>query len=318
MRIQNNVAAFNTWTNYTTNLGNMQSSMKRLSTGMIGNTDDPAGLGISERMRAQIRGNEMARQNTENAISLVQTADAWLQKINDMVSRLKALSIEGEGIMSNSDKQNVQVEFKAMQDEITRVTSYYTAAAKFNGLYLFRGGTGVAVASADSVQTGNISIQVGPDVDQKVSLQLKDLQITNTAIIGTMHTYDYNSLHAITASHHVSVHWNSIIDSNKMSIGLNPADVSSGKIIGKIDMAIDFIANARAAMGAQQKRVENTREGLMTYEDNLRSAESKIRDVDMASESTEFSKNQVLVNAGTAMLAQANQLPSSVLRLLGG
>jgi len=319
MRIQNNQPAFNTWTNYTMNINAMQKSMKRLSTGMIGNTDDPAGIGISERMRSQIKATAMARQNTDNGISLAQTADSWLQKVSDMVSRMKSLAIESEGIMSKADKGNVQTEFKAMQEEITRITSFYTSAAKFNGLYLFRGGNGVAVASTDKVETtkGKITLQVGADVDQKISMDLKDLQVSNTAIVGTMHTYTYNSAYGLTASVHTEVHWNSIIDFNQMSVGLSPTDPSAGKIIGKIDMAIDYIAQARASMGAQQKRIENTRDGLMTYQDNLTAAESKIRDVDMASESSEFAKDQILVNAGLSVLSQANQLPQSVLRLLG-
>jgi len=116
MRINNNTAAFNVWTSYTQNVDAMKSSMSKLSTGQIKNTDDPAGVGISERMRAQISGTAMARQNTENAVSLLQTADSWLQKVNDMVSRMKALAIEANGIMSSTDKENVQTEFKAMQE----------------------------------------------------------------------------------------------------------------------------------------------------------------------------------------------------------
>lgn len=310
MRINNNTAAFNVWTNYTQNVEGMKNSMSKLSTGMIRNVDDPAGIGISERMRAQISGTSMARQNTENAVSLLQTADSWLQKVNDMVNRMKALAIESEGIMSKADKDNVQTEFKAMQEEITRITSKYTSAAKFNGLYLFRGGNGVAVVTNDSVQTGNISVQVGADLNQKIELTLKNLQVSNTSVIGTVHAYSYGSGTSVMASSHTSVTWASIIDTAKMS-------VSNSNVIGKIDSAIDFIANARASMGAQQKRVENTRAGLLTYEDNLRSAESKIRDIDMAAETTQFSKYQVLTNASNAMLAQANQLPSMVLQLLG-
>lgn len=310
MRINNNTAAFNVWTNYTQNVEGMKKSMSKLSTGVISNTDDPAGIGISERMRAQISGTAMARQNSENAISLVQTADAWLQKINDMVSRMKSLAIEAEGIMSSTDKANVQTEFKALQEEITRITSKYTSAAKFNGLYLFRGGSGVAVVSADTVGTGTISVQIGADINQKVSLSLKDLQVTNTSVIGTVHSYSYGTGTSIQGSSHTSVTWASIIDIDKMS-------VANSSVIGKIDSAIDFVANARASMGAQQKRVEYTRSGLLTYEDNLQSAESKIRDVDMARETTLFSKYQILTNASNAMLAQANQMPASILQLLG-
>ena len=108
-----------------------------------------------------------------------------------------------------------------------------------------------------------------------------------------MHTYTYNSTSGVTGSVHTVVHWNSVIDVYKMSIGQSATSDAAGNIIGKIDMAIDYIANARASMGAQQKRIENTRDGLMTYQDNLAAAESKIRDVDMASESTEFAKDQI-------------------------
>jgi flagellin len=314
MRINNNTAAFNVWTSYTQNSSNMQSAMSRLSTGTISNTDDPAGIGISERMRAQIDGTAMARQNTENSISLVQTADAWLQKINDQLSRMKALAIESSGVVSETDKANIQTEFKQMQNEITRITSKYTAAAKFNGLYLFRGGNGISImtdsSSPDGVQTGNLNVQIGADINQTVDIDLQDLQVTNSDVIGSVHTYGYNSAHAVTSSTHTGVQWGSIIDVNKISS-------SSSDVIGKIDVAIDHVANVRANYGAQQVRLENTRDGLLTYEDNIRSAESKIRDVDMASETTDFAKYQVLTNAANAMLAQANSLPSSVLQLLG-
>lgn len=312
MRIANNSAAFNVWTKYTSNVFNMKKAMGKLSTGQISNTDDPAGLGISERMRAQIKGATMSRQNTENAISLVQTADAWLQKVNDMVARMKSLAIEAQGVVSDTDKSNVQTEFKEMQEEITRITSKYTSAAKFNGLYLFRGGSGIALTTGngDSVATGNFSVQIGADINQSVQLSLKNLQVTNTAVVGSVHTYAYNSEHVVTSSAHTAVQWGSIIDTNKISS-------TSSSAIGKLDVAIDHVSNARAEYAAQQVRLEQTREGQLTYEDNLRAAESKIRDVDMARETTLFAKYQILTNASNAMLAQANQLPGSVLQLLG-
>ena len=314
MRIQNNVTAFNIWSSYNSNLSRMQSSMSKLSTGEIANTDDPAGVGISERMRAQIKSVSMARQNADNAISLLQTADSWLQKINDQVARMKQLAIEANsGTMAVSDKTNIQIEFKAMQDEIARITSKYTAAAKFNGIYLFRGGNGLAgnaTGDAAPAATTVISVQVGADVNQKLELSLKDLQVTNTAVIGTVSTYSYGSGTTVLGSSHTNVGWNSVIDSSKMS-------VADADVIGKLDVAINHIASARASMAAQQNRVIQTSSGLLSYEDNLRAAESKIRDVDMARESTEFSKYQVLTNASNAMLAQANSLPQNVLQLLG-
>jgi len=310
MRIATNDAAYSVWTSYTQNVGNMKASMKKLSTGMISNTDDPAGIGISERMRAQIKGVQMSQSNAANAVSLLQTADSWLQQVNDQVSRMKSLSIEAKGITSTTDKANIQTEFKSLQNEVTRITSEYTSAAKFNGLYLFRGGNGVAVTTGDAVKTGNVTVQIGADINQNVDLSLKDLQVTNTATIGTVHSYTYDTSYALTASSHTGVSWGSVINQNKMS-------VSSTDVVGKLDVAIDFIANARASMGAQQKRVQYTQAGLLSYSDNLTSAESQIRNVDMASETTQFTKYQVLTNASNAMLAQANQLPQSVLQLLG-
>lgn len=635
MRINNNAVAFNTWTNYTKNQGDLKASMTRLSTGVIQATDDPAGIGISERMRAQIKGVEMARFNTDNAISLVQTADSWLQKINDMLSRMKSLSIEAAGIMSETDKDNLQVEFEAMQDEITRITSKNNAAGKFNGLYLFRGGNGtntfgdemlatsgrsavatgsqqasledlsvgntniislagggyivadehmgghnvqgiqlfddegnkinapnlsvdgvagitplatggfvavvegnpnllqrydrygdkigatidvgfdltgidtddivafddgdllvtnsagdrvvrldadtnytppisiesinssldltnakitsfpngefvianttnppgeltrydangvqmnsfgtvdvsvaadsqlvamkgggfalmtgktVKVFNADGSQVGDtvaftsqpktltplkdggfiattvvddkltvnrysvnnnnitqfesfqvntatappsnidiavlnngdfvvewregstsytrqyemdagISIQIGADIDQTISLELPDLQVTNQEIIGSFDKYKYNADNSVQEQITTDVRWSEIIDKNQLT-------VTSDDISGKLDVAINFISKSRALMASQQNRLQNTKEGLLTYQDNLSAAESKIRDVDMARESTKLARAQILSNTSNAMLAQANQLPQSVLQLL--
>jgi len=313
MRIQNNTAAFNVWTNYTSNVASMQKSMSHLSTGLKSVVDDPAGVGISERMRAQAAGTAMSRNNVDNGISMIQTADSWLQKVNDMLSRMSELGIEAnDGTKSVTDKSNIQTEFKNMQEEVTRITSNYTSAAKFNGLYLFRGGNGVAMESqsGDKVGTEKLSVQVGADIDQTIDLELSNLEVQNTENIGTVVTFAYNSSHIVTGSTRLAVQWASIIDTNKLS-------VSSTGAVGKLALAIDHIANSRASLGSQQKRMEQTRSALLSYEDNIRAAESKIRDIDMASESTTFTKYQVLSQAGNAMLAQANQLPNQVLQLLG-
>ncbi len=285
MRIQNNVAAFNVWSSYNQNVSKMQESMGRLSTGIVKNTDDPAGLGISERMRGQIKGTAMARQNTDNAMSMLQTADAWLQKVNDITSRMKSLSIEANGIASDSDKQNIQIEFAALQDEITRITSGDNAAAQFNGVVLFAG--------------SSTSIQVGPDAGQNVNLNIPNLASTNNATIG-----NYTNASGV-ATH---MNWGSVFSDS--------FSVTGGDVIAQLDLVTDHVANARAQMAAQQNRLSQTRDGLLAYEDNLTAAESKIRDVDMARETTEFSKYQVLTQTSNAMLAQANKLPEGVIKLL--
>jgi len=312
LAVNNNTTAFNVWSNFSNNAVNMKKSMGRLSTGVKTVADNPSGVGISERMRSQARNVSSARSNVENSLSLLQTADSWMQKMNDMLGRMSELSIEaGDGTKTQTDKDNVQTEFKELQDEISRVTSKSTAAAKFNGLYLFRGGNGVAVETGDSVGGGNISVQIGPDISQTVNLALEDLQETNTNSIGTTVTYTYNSDNVATASTRSEVSWHSVIDST------NGMSVSTAGAVGKLSQAIDFISNARASNGAQQNRLEQTRSGLLSYEDNLRAAESKIRDVDMAAESTSFAKFQILNQVSNAMLAQANQLPNSVLQLIG-
>jgi len=290
----------------------MQRSMSHLATGVKSAVDDPSGIGISEKMRSQSRNIAMARANVDNSISLVQTADSWLQKMNDMLARMSELAIEAnDGTKTSEDRANVQIEFSALQDEIKRVTSHSTSAAKYNGLYLFRGGNGIAIETGDSVESGSITVQIGSDADQTVDLQLVDLQVTNTSQIGTTVTYTYNSNNIATGSTRVEVSWASVVDST------NGMSVATSQSIGKIAHAINFIANARAKLGAQQNRLEQTRSALLSYEDNLRASESKIRDVDMAFETTQFSKYQILTQVGNSMLAQANQLPQQVLQLLG-
>ncbi len=309
--VNNNPQAFSVFTNLTNNVTGMKKAMGHLSTGVKQVVDDASGVAISERLRVQARNSETARTNVDNSISLTQTADAWMQKINDALGRMSELAISaGDGTKSQADKANIQVEFAQMQDEIARITSKNTAAAKFNGLYLFRGGNGVAVTTGDAVGGGNFSVQIGADNAQTLNLSLKDLQVTNTETIGTVTTYTYDASHAVTGSSRTGVQWASIIDSTKLS-------ASSSNVVGKLATAVDHIADGRASIGAQQSRLEQTRSGLLSYEDNIRAAESKIRDVDFARESADFAKFQILSQVGNAMLAQANQIPAQALQLIG-
>jgi len=308
--VNNNTAAFGIWSNFSANAEKMKGSMNRLSTGVKATADNPSGVGISERMRSQYRNVASARSNVDNSLSLLQTADSWMQKINDMLARMSELTIEaGDGTKTQGDKDNIQTEFKELQGEIERITSKSTAAAKFNGLYLFRGGDGTAVVSGDGVGEGTITVQVGADANQTVDLTLNDLQVNNTEVIGTTIDYAYDG-NDVTGSTPTTVTWSGVVDSDNMSVGVSGA-------VGKLAKAIDFISNARASNGAQQNRLGHARSGLLAYEDNLRAAESKVRDVDMARESTAFSKFQILNQVSNAMLAQANQLPSAALQLLG-
>ena len=190
LTINNNSVAFNTWTSFSANSKEVARSMGHLSTGVKMVADDPSGVGISERMRSQSRNVAMGRANVDNGLSLLQTVDSWLQKMNDMLGRMSELTIEhGDGTKSNTDKANIQTEFKQLQKEMVRVTSHNDAAAKFNGLYLFRGGNGVSdISSGDGDPSGNVSLQLGPDQSQKINLELKDLQVDSTENIGSIST----------------------------------------------------------------------------------------------------------------------------------
>ena len=257
----NNSTAFSAYTNLTSSSNKLNSSMSRLSKGVKSSVDDAAGVGISERMRAQARGTSMARQNVENGISALQTADSWMQGINDMLGRMKELAVEsGDVTMSADDKANIDVEYKALSDEIGRIATN----VEYNGKKLLDGTlSGATTVDADG---GTITID-GMDL---------------TALAG--------------------------------SIGVTAGASTS---LAKVGDAIDTVTTMRATVGATQNRFENTRNGLLTYEDNIRAAESKIRDVDMARESSTMVKNQILSQVGNAMLSQANQLPQGILQLIG-
>jgi len=252
LTINNNSAAFGVWSNFSANSTNLQKAMNHLSTGVKQVFDDPSGIGISERMRSQARNVAMSRSNVDNGLSLLQTADSWMQKMNDMLGRMSELSIEnGDGTKSTTDKSNIQTEFKQLQNEMVRITSHDTSAAKFNGLFLFRGGNGIASVSDKVGQSGNISLQIGPDNGQSVNLSLKNLQVDSTEIMGSVHSFTYSTNNvSLKSSTHTAVTWGSITNDTKFSVG-------SADAVGKLSKAIDFIASARATNGAQ-RTVSNT------------------------------------------------------------
>lgn len=264
----NNATAFSVYTNYAASTTAQAKSMTRLATGVKSVVDDGAGVGISERMRVQARSTAMARNNVENGISLLQTADGWMQRISDMLGRMHELAVESnDATKTNTDRTNIQAEFGSLKSEITRIV---TSAAKFNGKALL-----------DSTFGSGLATQAGADSGQTI-----DITITNmSGILGSISTVST----ATNASSMISV----------------------------VQSKIDEVAQARALVGGLQSRFENTRSGLLTYEDNIRSAESKIRDVDAARESSVLMKYQILSQVGNAMLAQANQIPASIMQLLG-
>jgi flagellin len=291
MQVLNNAPAFSVWKNYANSVKDMRGSMSKLSSGekIQSAGDDPAGLAMSERLRAQARNSAAAASNIQNEISYIQTADSWLQKVHDILGRMTELSIAAnDGTKDDTDLGNLQEEFSQMQKEVQRITDGSTSAAKYNGKAMLQG--------------AERTIQVGPDFGQEFTLSSINLTSSDATSIGK------------AGDGSTTVTWGSLIDDGELSIGNQSA---AGAAVGKLNVGIDYISQKRAVIGAQQSRLNHTLEGLRNYEDNIRGAESQIRDVDVAKETTEFSKNQILTQIGTAMLALANQLPQGVMQLVG-
>jgi len=292
--------------------------MSKLSSGLrINNAgDDPSGLAMSERLRTQYRNTAAAASNVENKINYLQTADAWLQKIHDMMGRMAELAVmANDGTKSQVDRDNLQKEFAQMQKEISRITSGATASGKFNSLYLFRGGSGVATMTGDGVVGGNVRLQIGPDSNQVFTEQEINLECVNFDVIGSYTTYSYGSINmTLLGSTYHTVRWGSLLSGQHLSISQQSAAQGA---VDKLNLGIDHISSIRAVVGAEMKRMEQTLSGLRDYEENARATESRIRDADIAYETTQYSKYQILVQIGQAMLAQANSMPQAVLQMLG-
>ncbi len=295
MQITNNIAAYHVWKNYTNNVTALRNSMSKLSSGTrIGNAgDDASGLAMSERMRSQIQNTEAAANNVENKLNYLQTTDSWLQRIQDMLGRMGELAVmANDGTKSTSDISILQKEFAQMQAEIKRITTGdladgSDAAGKFSGTALFQGG-------------GPIVQQVGADGGQIFTSQSIDLTTNSSGVMS-----------GTTTS------WAQMIDSSASGAVSIGSQANAQAAVGDVQRGIDHVSDIRADIGAQINRLDQALQGLRSYEENISAAESRIRDVDVAAETAEMTKYQILQQVGTAMLAQANQLPSQVIKLLG-
>ncbi|MCW3023030.1 MAG: flagellin FliC [Conexibacter sp.] len=266
LRITHNVEAFNAYRNLNATSSQISKSMARLSSGYRINSasDDAAGLGISEAMRSQIRGLAQGQRNTQDGISMVQTAEGNLDEVHSMLQRVRELAVQYKnGSLDATAQSAIQNEVNQLASEISRIGT----SAQFNGISLLNGAS-------------TVSFQVGANDGQQIAVSLVDL----SAKVGT----SYASL-----------------------------TTTGTTDISEIDAAIANVSSARAAFGSVQNRLEHSLAVSASYQENLTSAESRIRDVDMADEMVSLTKNQILSQAGTAMLSQANQAPQSVLRLLG-
>jgi len=286
MIINHNISAINANRVLKINGLNTQKDMEKLSSGMRINRagDDASGLAVSEKMRSQIRGLIQAEKNAENGISLIQTAEGYLQESQDILQRIRELSVQSSnGIYTAEDRMYIQVEVSQLVDELDRVASH----AQFNGMNLLTGRFSNAEANG-GVKTGSMWFHIGANMDQRVQVY-----------IGTM-TARGLGIRQVGSEEFVSL---STPDGANMSIGT-------------VDEALRRINKQRADLGAYQNRLEMATKGLAIGSENLQAAESIIRDTNMAEQMVSFTKNNILGQASTAMLAQANARGQSVLQLL--
>ena len=267
-----------------TNLG-LTKDMEKLSSGEKINRagDDASGLAVSEKMRSQIRGLNQASNNAQNGISFIQVAEGYLQETTDIMQRIRELAVQSSnGIYSDEDRMQIQVEVSQLVAEVDRIAS----TAQFNGMNMLTGR--YARSTGENTVTGSMWFHIGANTDQRMQI-----------FIGTM-TSQALGIREIGTE-------------NVMSI---EAPDLANRAIGTIDEALKKINKQRADLGGYQNRMEYAVKGLNVSAENLQASESRIRDTDMASQMVEFTKNQVLAQAGTAMLAQANSQAQNVLSLL--
>ncbi|GHV81547.1 flagellin [Spirochaetia bacterium] len=284
MIINHNMSALYANRNLGVTQADVAKSIEKLSSGQRINRagDDASGLAVSEKLRSQIRGLNQAERNIQNGVSFIQTTEGYLQGTQDILHRLRELSVQSaNGIYTSEDRMQIQVEVSQLVDEVNRIASH----AQFNGMNLLTG-----AFAQNSAVNRTMQLQVGANMDQNEQI-----------FIGTM---------------------------TAQALGLQGAQGEGGVLnidspeaanqaIGSIDSALMQLSKQRADLGAYQNRFEMAAQGVSIAAENLQASESRIRDADMASEMVTYTKDQILSQAGTAMLAQANARTQSVLQLLG-
>ena len=261
----------------------LNKNMEKLASGQRINRagDDASGLAVSEKLRSQVRGLNQAQRNIENGVSFIQTTEGYLQETQDILHRVRELAVQSSnGIYTAEDRMQIQVEVSQLVDEINRIASH----AQFNGMNIL---TGRFSKEGEQV----MQLQVGANMDQN-----------ERVFIGTM-TAQALGLQGAQGATEGTI---SIEDPEK-----------ANQSIGSLDSALKMVSKQRADLGAYQNRFEMASKGVAIASENLQAAESRIRDTDMASNMVDYVKNQILSQAGGAMLAQANTRTQSVMQLLG-
>jgi len=261
----------------------LTKNMEKLSSGLRINRagDDASGLAVSEKMRSQIRGLNQAERNIQNGVSFIQATEGYLQETQDILHRLRELAVQSaNGIYSDEDRMQIQVEVSQMVDEVNRIASH----AQFNGMNMLTG-----AFARDSASGRIMQLQVGANMDQNSRIYVGDMSA------GALGLTDSQG------------------NEGKISIA-DPEEANLA--IGSVDAALKAVSKQRADLGAYQNRFEIAAHGVAVAAENIQAAESRIRDVNMASKMVDYTRDSILAQTGTAMLAQANVRTQSVLSLL--
>lgn len=265
------------------NNASLLKDIEKLSSGEKINRagDDASGLAVSEKMRSQIRGLNQANRNVNNGISFIQTTEGYLQETTDILQRIRELSVQSaNGIYTDEDRMQIQVEVSQLVAEVDRIASQ----AQFNGMNMLTGRF-----AENSVSGQVMQFHVGANMDQRVS-----------AFVGTMSAQALGLKGTEALAEQISL----------------STPEAANTAIGTIDNALKLVNRQRADLGAYQNRLETASKGIAVAAENTQSAESIIRDTDMASAMVEYTKNSILTQSSTAMLAQANAQSQNVLALL--
>ena len=265
-----------------TNISNdaIMKNMEKLSSGERINRagDDASGLAVSEKMRSQIRGLNQASKNIQNGVSFIQTTEGYLTETTDILQRVRELAVQAaNGIYSDEDRMQIQVEVSQLVAEVDRIAS----VAQFNGMNML---TGRFAEGGDTMQ-----FQIGANMDQNARVYIGTMTAAALGIRGAQ--------------------------GDDSGVSISSPD-EANMTLGAVDAALTKVNKQRADLGAYQNRFEMAAKGINIAAENTQAAESRIRDTDMASEMVEFTKNSILTQAGTAMLAQANNQSQTVLALL--
>jgi len=279
MSVNTNLFSMNAQKNLSMSQSSLSTSMQRLSSGLRINSaaDDSAGLAISQRMTAQVKGMNVAVRNANDGISLAQTADGALASVGDSLQRMRELAVQARNSTnSSSDRDSLNQEFAQLGSEIQRVLGGTT----FNG------------AAVLGTNAGTLTFQVGANTTSNDTISIATTDLTQDTLITNVTT------------------------GTAASIGSAATASTIGTVIDNIDAAINDVNSQRATFGAAQNRFNAVVTNLQSSVVNQSAAASRITDADFAAETSNLSRSQILQSAGTAMVAQANQLPQSVLKLL--